>query len=479
MNKRLLILAALVAAIWAAVFFWPQPVQEESDSAGWPPYDLMRTMHVRQEAENASLILERDSGEWFLSLQGEAPRYRADRSRVEALFNFIRVNKPLRRLGNASQGNIQDFGLDNPRSVLTLESDTTWELRIGAKNPSGDGVYAKSSSEPDEVLLLDVGYEKQTTHQAGYFQDLRLLDMDPELVARVRVEGEATWEITRKEQTMVFTWPQELTNYQTAQPEVNMYLHELTSAKGAVFDPQWSPEGRSPDLTVSVWRMAAETPEVLHLYKTDISPRESPPAFVEQGVKTGLMVVSSWQSAPLTLEPQTWSKLTKSAFSLRKRNVVELDTASLRRMELNPTQGRGYTTLEAFKKENLWESANGDNLLGMDVMLWRLTDLKYEAEPSPQLPTGAGLSLTWKLFAKADESTSVVRFYEGASLSEGQCWANVNGENKFYPVNNELLLDLLAKLPATSGESPPPAATNSAAPPAEPFAGQNNATHKE
>lgn len=479
MNKRLLILAALVAAIWACVFFWPKAVHEEPEAAGWPPYDLMLTTRVQQETENATLTLERDSGDWFLSSQDQGVRFRADRSRVEALFNFIRTNKPLRRLGNVAESKVPDFGLDNPRSVLTLETDTAWQVRIGARNPSGDGVYAQSSSEPGEVLLLDAGFEKQATHPKGYFQDLRLMDMDPEYVERVRVEGQATWELTRKEQTMVFAWPQELTTHKVAQPEANMYLHELTSAKGTAYAPQWSPGGRKPDLTVSVWRMAAETPEVLHLYRMDAPQQESNPAAPLEGGESGLMAVSSWQTTPLSLEPQTWDKLAKSAFSLRKRSVVDMDTGSLRRMELNAIQGRGYLPLEAHKQDAAWESAAGDTLMGMDVMLWRLTDLKYEAEASPRLPEGAVLALTWKLFAKADEPSAVVHFYEDTSLPEGRCWISANGAETYYPVNNELLLDLLAKLPAAvSVESPPPPAADGAAS-AEPGPGQDNATHKE
>jgi hypothetical protein len=479
LNIRLLILAALVAAVWACVFFWPQAVHEGPEAVAWPPYDLMLTTRVQQKTENATLTLERDSGAWFLSNQEQTVRFRADRSRVEALFNFVRVNKPLRSLGSVAESKVSDFGLDNPRSVLTLESDTTWQVRIGARNPSGDGVYAQSSSEPGEVLLLDAGFEKQTTHQETYFQDLRLMDMDPEYVERVRVEGQATWELSRKEQAMVFSWPQELTTHTVAQPEANMYLHELTSAKGLEYAPRWSPEGRAPDLTVSVWRKAAETPEVLHLYKIDPLQQE-PPTDTPEGGEFDLMAVSSWQTAPLSLEPQTWGKLARSAFSLRKRGVVDLDAGSLRRMELNPIQGRGYLTLEAHKQDAAWESAAGDTLMGMDVMLWRLTDLKYEAEASPRLPEGAILALTWKLYAKPDEPAAVVDFYEDASLPEGQCWVNVNGTENYYPVNNELFLDLLAKLPAaTSTDSTPPVGADDAVDTVEPGPGQDNATHKE
>ena len=500
MNKRLFVLAALVAVIWGVAFLWPEPEPEAPKDTGWPAYDLMKTREVELESGDAQkLRLERDSGEWFVRSGEGAAKCRADLAKVEALFNFISSNRPKRRMQDVPESEFPSFGLDNPKNVLTLKSDTDWRISVGGRNPAGDGVYARESKNPGQVVLLDSGYEKQLSYAPSHFYDLRLLDFKPEDVERVRVEGDHTWELTRKDQNMVFTWPQELTRFKAAQPEVNMYLHELVSTKGTAYDSGWSPQGAEPGVTISVWRKAAKTPVVLKLYKAayrvDTSGSGNATQAAGTAVQSGTVAVSSWQTAPLGLGEQAWSKLAKSAFSLRLRSVISLDTGNLTRLEFNPAPGRGYLTLDANKKDKRWQSAAGDNLLGMDVMIWRLTDLKYEAAASPKLPEQARLALTWKLYGDGDKPVSVVNFYEDTGMPEGQCWVGVDGEGKFYPVDNELLLDLMAKLPAAAVNpaSASPAGSNATAPvgrdlppsvggsaaSAAPSTGEDNATHKE
>lgn len=490
MNKRLLVLAALAVVVWIAVVLLPESKEQDGEvDAQWPALAVAEVKQVELFAPAGHFnLVKQENGDWLLQAKGKEP-LRADGAKVEALLSFIKGQAPIRRLeepgATADKERLAGFGLDKPESMVTLQADRDWRIALGDKNPSGDGVYALSSLEPG-ILLLPMAYAEQFAKEPAQYYDLGLLDMTAEDVSKIRATGEVEWEITRQEgdEGWAFTWPEALVDYPVAKYEANIYAHDLVSLRGDAYLPQWSESevGETARLEFSVWRKDVDEPETLSVVAV--------PAVVDNAsleadgpkAKTGYVALSSWQKAPVALDAAAWGKLFKTAFFLRQRSVLPQGVfgqggqGDLTRMELVPAEKDRYKSLQAVKGEKLWEDAQGEKLVGMDVLLWRLTDLKYEGPESASLPPSAHLSLSWDLYGKNGEKIIAVNFHEDPQMPGERCWVSLDvpGQDKntvYYPVARELLDDLRSRLAA--------AETNNEAPAANPDAEARNATAKE
>ncbi len=482
MNKRLLLLAILAAGVWAAAVFWPGR-QDDAPPADplWPPLDLQEAASIEQQTQGGGFTLTQKDGEWLLSGEAATP-LRASKGKVEALLAFIKGNKPMRRLMEKNEtpdpAQLAQYGLDKPESMVTFTADKEWRIALGAKNAAGDGVYALSSLEPG-VLLLGAGYQEQLNHAPEHFYDLRLLDMNAEVVRKIRVQGDVQWEMARKDdEGWEFTWPDDLKDYPVAAYEANMFAHNVAGLEGTAFDTDFSPKGEEPALRFSVWRTGADDPEVLDIYTQAASGVDARQEET-QGRGTRYVALSSWQKKPVVLDAKEWGKLDKEAFYLRERSVISVDQSAVRRMELVPVDKDRYKPLEATKADAAWEDGQGKNLLGLDVLLWRLGDLKYEAPQVKSLPPSAVLQFTWNLYDKDGAQIIAAHFYDDPGLQSGQCWIGVNDPELFYPVSRELLDDLNARLPPVENKAEPAGVSDGRTPPPPDAQQADNAAVKE
>lgn len=463
MNKRLLILAALALGVWIAATLLPDAQEKKAEKdANWPPFSLSGVTGIAQNSADHSFKLTKEqgsTGNWLITWKDAKP-LRAETTKVDSLLDFIENHAPTRRLDqSAIAGNnelLAPYGLDKPQSVLTLEKDDSWTIALGETNPSGDGIYALSSLEPG-VLLLDAGYAQQGSRTPEHYYDLRLLDMTADTVAKIRAQGAVQWEISRDgEEDWIFTWPEELKEAEVATHEASMYAYDLASLKGLAYAPEWSEP--SPDNTVAidftVWRKGSEDPETLRL--VTVLPVVDNESLEQEGEPSTAqyMATSSWQKAPIKLDGTAWENLHKTAFSLRERSVISINQGELERMELVSANKDSYKPLTADKGESLWHDAQGEKLMGMDVLLWRLNDLKYEGVQQDSLPDTARLDLTWNLWNADGALVASVRFYSDPELGANQCWVGIGDPEKFFPVDSELLEDLRSRLPKNQPEAP-------------------------
>jgi len=461
MNRRLLILAALALGVWIAAMAIPTPRNQPAvTDEAWPPVALSGVEAILFQSAGTGYTLAKEAGStgnWLVQ-QKDAKPLRADMTRVDALLDFIENHTPVRRLEQGGSGDSEQlapFGLDKPTTVLTLKADKSWTIALGAKNPSGDGIYALSSQEPG-VVLLDAGYEEQFGRAADHFYDLRLLDMTADTIERIRAEGAVEWELERTDDDgWAFTWPQELEGLPVAVHEANMYAYDLASLQGVAYAPDWT--SPAPEDTVeiefSVWRTGAEDPETLRLIT--VVPVVDDATLEEGEERTATyMGLSSWQTAPVQLEATAWDTLHKTAFYLQERSVISVNQGELERMELVSADKDRYKPLQGRKGESLWEDEQGEPLTGMDVLLWRLNDLKYQGPEQDELPGSASLTLTWNLWNADDVQTASIRFYTDPELPAGQCWVGVGEPPRYYPADSELLEDLVSRLPAAPQQEP-------------------------
>ncbi len=128
---------------------------------------------------------------------------------------------------------------------------------------------------------------------------------------------------------------------------------------------------------------------------------------------------------------------------------MDKDTGGVARQkiqQLGPAGGE-RRELEAVKSEAGWKSANKtQDMLGMDMLLWRLGDLKYEQPPSDTLPKTAEPLAMWELFDAKGKPLAGLEFYLDPGLGKDICWVKVLGREKYYPVQDQLLEDLQAQL---------------------------------
>ncbi|MBG0777748.1 MAG: DUF4340 domain-containing protein [Desulfovibrionaceae bacterium] len=452
--KRLLILLILATGVWSAAAYWTAAPKDAGSDRGqdpsWPEVTAERVGRVECNATGgASFVLALRNGQWYAGGTGANATFtaRADADKVRGLMEFVSHNKPERRLEGIGRDKAAEFGLDAPRLSVTFEAAQPWTLCLGDANPSGDGVYATSSLE-DRILLLGAKYRQHLERPETYYHDLRLTDSVADDVERVRVTGpgavgDGEWEAQRTEKGFVFTWPDRLKERTVNQGELDLYLHTLVTMKGARY-LAGSPKGMpGPYLRVQIWRKKAAVPTTIELYDLAAGSAEAP-------METRFLTVSDWQGAPVELDRDRAVKLSRTAFSLMERKVASVDLGRITRQRVvqKGHDGKPAQEVVAVKKDKGWvTSPDGREMVGMDMLTWRLTDLKYEAEPLSQLPDSARYALTWELFGADDKPVTELVFYLDPDLPEHLCWVKVLGEDRFYPVPDKLLEDLQGQLP--------------------------------
>lgn len=83
---------------------------------------------------------------------------------------------------------------------------------------------------------------------------------------------------------------------------------------------------------------------------------------------------------------------------------------------------------------------------GIDMSLWRFTELQFEALPLNSLPASAVQLMYCKLVDSDGEKLTELTFYADPKLPQGQCWMK-NGGQMYYPVSSRLLKDLQGLFP--------------------------------
>ena len=466
MNKRLLLLLVLAGVIWAAVYFWPASGPEEDLGIAAPPPwftagDLLDVRSIRVASPTGSYELVKGDAGWIVlgpaMNDGQAEPYLASQDKVESLLAFIAGNVPDRGLGRIED--LAQYGLDNPAYEVTLVGDGNQTIALGGANPSGTGLYALSSVDPGECLLLSNRYEEVMGRESRFYHDLRLTDVSDDQVDKVRVEwGGQGWEAARHEGGYVFTWPEELAPMEVSMAEMDLAIHELTTMEALTFlagDPMDQHPGQAPLVTVSFWTAGAEEPAAVIEVHED--GNEDSPYFGR----------STRQEHYFVLPGDVVDKLTRSPFHLRERGVLDVDVGAVTRQVLRQDTNDSGRVL--VKTDSGWQDeARGEEVAGMDMLLWRLTDLKFEAEPVSELPAGATRILAWELSAGPDQPLAAVDFFLDPNLPEDQCWVMVQDEDKYYPVSDSLLEDLQGQLLPAGADA---VEEDASAAPAEPTQG--------
>ena len=156
---------------------------------------------------------------------------------------------------------------------------------------------------------------------------------------------------------------------------------------------------------------------------------------------------SSWLTVPFMLDAESVGQLVRSAFDVQGRTVVKLDIGTVAHLII--IHGGKRYSIE--RGETGWRIDGGQkDVLGIDMSLWRFTELQFEALPLNNLPDSAVKLMYCQLLDENGVELAAMTFYADPKLPQGQCWMQ-NGGGMYYPVSSRLLKDLQGMFPANSG----------------------------
>ena len=140
-------------------------------------------------------------------------------------------------------------------------------------------------------------------------------------------------------------------------------------------------------------------------------------------------------------------ELVRSAFDIQGRTVVKLDIGIVARFVV--AHGDKLYSIERGKTG--WRIDGGQkDVPGIDMALWRFTELQFEALPLNNLPDSAIELMYCMLLDEKGVKLTAMTFYADPQLPQGQCWMKNDG-GMYYPVSSRLLKDLQGMFPANPG----------------------------
>lgn len=440
--KRWFVLALVLTLVLFGLYLLlsRKPADQGMSEAIWPAMaaDSVREIEIRLPANR--YVLYREGKAWFVhSGESEYPsQAKADPAKIAALLELLALNKPQRVLPPSARQADVTYGLDQPRFRIAVSAEAgkdkpaeKAELALGLLSPSGDAVFAANSRKPGTVFLLAAGWARQIDHPADYYFDTRVLSASEDGVTRVRSLGSSgpSWEIARKDGGFFFVLPESAKDKPVAGSEVKLLIHDLIGLKAKPLPEGVQAQGQ-PWLRFEVWS-SGPAPEVVEI-------------FGEEPLPGMVLARASWQPVFLALERASLDRVAKSGFDLEGRKVLNLDTGKVQIFRI----AAGDQSVRLEKTQDGWlDAASGKLLRGIDMALWRLTNVKFEAGVAAALPKTAVPAMTCEILEKTGTSLVVLRFFTDSDQQAGLCWLEADNSGAYYPVSDQLLKDLQGLFP--------------------------------
>lgn len=415
----------------------------------WPDYtiDAVQSIEVSTRKERYTLV--RESSGWVVRLEGaeaDALPVPADTARVEALLAAIAHNRPSQMLEQTAGADTSALGLDAPLVQILLKpvssDDREARLTLGHETPTGAALYAHSSLAPEAVFLLDASVLHHFDKPAEHYFDTRLLEVRGEDVQHLTLHGThgIQWELERKDDLFTFVAPASMQGTTVTSSEVRLYVHNLTAVTADVIltRPDRQVTGR-PVCSIEMLMPKAAAPLRLELF----APLDADQVYGR----------STRHPAGFLIDREKAKSLVRQAYDMQWRGVVNFDSSRVEGARIYSAMSN--QTLQVDKNPSGWEERDsGRKVSGIDMTLWRLKELRFEAEPVARLGYPAVQRLEFDLLTKDGKVLSSFTFFTDPRLPADQCWLKVGSEEMFYPVTSQLLEDVQGYLPARQPKAP-------------------------
>jgi hypothetical protein len=439
--RRILLFAAIVVlAVAAGGAYWYRTVlMEQAAASRWLAHSLDQVKSVHVQGGDESYNLVRRGRQWEILLAGASWNLsaRAVKVKVKDLLAGLAESTPLLSFDGAGGDGLKAYGLDQPGLTIILQfKDEEVPLTVRLAKGESGRTYGWNSESPDRVFEFEGSVFDRFAHPSAYFLDTRVFSFEEEKVDRVQLTQPfgSSWFVEQTGQGFVFTLPGYLKGKSASSSEIKLYIHTLALLRAGklVLEPV-VPERGMAALTIKVWTKGANDPGQVEFFT------------IEGDVKHYLGR-STWLTVPFLLDAESVSQLVKSAFDVQGRNIFTLDISQISALVIEHG-GRRYV----IERDNPgWKVVGGEKAVpGIDMALWRFTELQFEALPLNNLAATAVKLMDCRLLDGNGKPLKEVTFYADPKLPQGQCWMK-NGDGMYYPVSARLLKDLQGMFPAGS-----------------------------
>ncbi len=390
-------------------------------------------------------MLTRKNGEWEAQVPGVSwnVKARVMPDKVTAFLTRLEELAPQRAIGGFDRGGLEQYGLDDPtlKIIVTFGEKDKNTLVVKLKVNEAGEVYGWNSDSQALVYEFNRDILKQFGPPARYFLDTRVFQFDEKTVNKVQLLQPfgSSWLVEKRKEGFFFTLPGYLKDKPASDSELKLYIHSLAllRANRLLLEPV-DAETKIPALTIKIWSGKSEQPAAVEFFTV----KEDPAIYFGK---------SSWLTVPFVLDAQSVAQLVKSAFDVQGRTVIKLDIGTVAHFIVR----NGTTEYRLERSATGWRVAGEKkDIPGIDMSLWRFTELQFEALPLNTLPKSAIPLLYCRLENEAGNQLTELTFYADPRLPQGQCWMK-NGGGMYYPVSSRLVKDLQGMFPVQVSESAP------------------------
>ncbi|BCS87396.1 hypothetical protein PSDVSF_06380 [Pseudodesulfovibrio sediminis] len=364
---------------------------------------------------------------------------RGMRGKIDNYFSRLSVLTPLRVFGDYVSGKGAKYGLDEAefKIILQFVDETKLPLTIRFARGVGGRVFGWNSENPTFVYEFDPAVLGQFAFSAPYFFDARVFNFVEKDVSQVQLVQSfgSSWLVRKQGEKYIFSLPGYLKGKDAAGSEIELYIHTLALLRASkmILAPV-AVEKSISALTIKVLSRGRKEPDVVEFFTIEDDP-------------SMYMGKSSWLPIPFLLDVESVSQLVRSAFDVQNRTVVDFDIGSVASFVVDHGEHR-YIIV---RKDEGWRVRGGEkNIPGIDMSLWRFTNLTFEALPLNNLSDTAVKVMRCQLLDSDGKLIQAMNFYVDPNLPTGQCWMK-SGDGMYYPVSSRLLRDLQGMFPTGNG----------------------------
>ena len=154
---KTLIMAVVLAAVAAFIFFYEMPKAEKEKQEKQELQQIMQLDwdaldRIELSGDGPQMILEKKDDRWFLKKPVEDV---ADEGPVATLINAVRFGEVERRLTEFAKP-LENYGLANPKQTLSYRADGVIKtLEIGNKYSIEGSLFVKNQESPEVLIVSD------------------------------------------------------------------------------------------------------------------------------------------------------------------------------------------------------------------------------------------------------------------------------------------------------------------------------------
>lgn len=428
----------LLAGVAGGVFWYDNYTDTRTDMLQWLSRSLdgVVSMHVASPAGTYSLALK--DGRWEAEVPGASWNVKAHvkPNKVREYLGYLSDLAPSKYIADVDGSGPQSHGLGEPdyKVIFTFSDKGGGPLTIKLAAGEDGRVYGWNSVHPGMVFEFDGKAMERLSQPAVFFLDDYIFRFDEALVDRVQLVQTfgSSWLVEKERSGFVFRLPGYLKDKPASDSDLKLYIHSLAliRAKELILEPVVFDKRMGP-LTIRVWVKGGKSPSSVDFY-----PREGAP-----DVYIG---TSTWLTVPFLVDAQSVAQMVKSAFDIQSRTVMALDIGTVDRIVID----HGTSRFLVVRSDTGWRLRGTEkDLPGIDMSLWRVTNLKFEALPLSTQSVTAVEVMHCRLLDESGNTLKVMTFYADPELPQGQCWMK-SGDGMYYPVSSRLLRDLQGMFPA-------------------------------